>query len=79
MFAFENEPQAQLTLEIAFQAYDRMNQARVLIATLGLTISNRYGNQVPNPLLMIEDKSRRAMLHAMHQLGLEPGEMEPKR
>jgi P27 family predicted phage terminase small subunit len=77
-YHFENEPASQLLLETALQAHDRMHQARDLIAVQGLTIMNRYSNYVPNPLLAIEDKSRRAMLQAMQQLGLEPQKLEEK-
>ena len=74
-FHFDNEPAHQLLLETALLAFDRMHQARELIASQGLLVPNRYKQSIPNPLLAIEDRSRRAMLAALAQLGLEPSKL----
>jgi len=74
-FHFDNEPSHQLLLQTALLAFDRMHQARELIAAQGLLVPNRYKQNIPNPLLQIEDKSRRAKLAALAQLGLEPAKL----
>jgi P27 family predicted phage terminase small subunit len=74
-FRFEGEETSQLLLLTALQAHDRMHEAREIIAKEGLTIVNRYSVRVPNPLLVIEDKSRKAMILALKELGLQPSQL----
>ncbi len=55
-----------LILEIALSAYDRLNQARELIAAEGL-----IQNGKPHPALGAEKEARIGLLRAWRQLGLD--------
>ncbi len=59
-------------LQIALEAWDRLQQARAEIAEGGLTFTNEQtGMQHPAPALRIERDSMQAFRLAWKQLGLE--------
>jgi hypothetical protein len=65
---------ALLTLEVALQAFDRMGEARTLIAKDGPVIQDRFNRPKVHPATFLERDSRNAMLAALKQLnlGIEP-------
>lgn len=65
-----------LLLETALQAFDRMHQARDLIAVHGAVMLDRFDQLRPNPATTIERDSRAAMLAALKALNLD---VEPLR
>jgi P27 family predicted phage terminase small subunit len=65
-----------LLLQSALEAFDRMRQARDLIAKHGAVTVDRFGQLRPNPATTIERDSRAAMLAALKQLNLD---LEPLR
>ncbi len=60
-----------LLLETALQAFDRMHQARDLIAVHGAVTLDRFDQLRPNPATTIERDSRAAMLGALKALNLD--------
>jgi P27 family predicted phage terminase small subunit len=65
-----------LLLETALQAFDRMHEARDLIAKHGAVTLDRFEQLRPNPATTIERDSRAAMLSALKALNLD---IEPLR
>lgn len=65
-----------LLLETALQAFDRMHDARALIAQHGTVTTDRFGQLRPNPATTIERDSRAAMCAALKALNLD---LEPLR
>lgn len=65
-----------LLLETALQAFDRMHQARDLIAKHGAVTEDRFHQLRPNPATTIERDSRAAMMAALKALNLD---LEPLR
>ena len=65
-----------LLLETALQAFDRMHEARRLIAEHGAVTLDRFQQLRPNPATTIERDSRAAMLSALKALNLD---IEPLR
>jgi P27 family predicted phage terminase small subunit len=62
---------AAFLLESALRAFDRMNEAGVLIDKHGVAIADRYGQLKANPAVAAERDARAAMLSAFKQLGLD--------
>ena len=65
-----------LLLETALQAFDRMHDARALIAKHGAVTLDRFEQLRPNPATTIERDSRAAMCAALKALNLD---LEPLR
>lgn len=65
-----------LLVETALQAFDRMHEARALIAKHGAVVADRFGQLRPNPATTVERDSRAAMLSALKALNLD---IEPLR
>jgi phage terminase small subunit len=66
------EPHHWRLLEMAHIAWDRANQARLLLETEGLTIPDRYGRHTrPHPAVKIEADSRESFARLLRQLDLE--------
>lgn len=55
----------------ALEAFDRAEQARLIIGTEGLIVETRLGERKANPAVAIERDSRAAFLAGMRQLGLD--------
>jgi len=66
-------------LETACSAWDRAEQARVAIASEGLTISDAKGNTRANPLCSVELQSRKLFTATLRELGLDVRAPEPAR
>lgn len=62
---------ALLILRTALEAFDRMNQAREILAREGITILDHNGVIKSHPCVGIERDSRSAMNRAFKQLGLD--------
>jgi P27 family predicted phage terminase small subunit len=66
----------------ACEAWDRMVQARELIAQEGLTTTDRHGQSRPHPAVAIERDSRTAFARMLRELALSdesPDENRPPR
>jgi P27 family predicted phage terminase small subunit len=74
-YAIEDQA-GRLLLQTALQSFDRMNEARDLIAKHGAVAADRWGQLRPNPACTIERDSRAAMLAALKALNLD---IEPLR
>ena len=61
-----------LLLQTAMEAFDRMRQAQAQIRADGMTISDRFGQPKPHPLLITERDARSALLAALKALRLDP-------
>ena len=61
---------AQLLLETALQALDRMREARKVLDAEGLTVRDRFGQAKAHPLIVVERDSRAAMVAALKALNL---------
>ena len=55
----------------ALEAWERAEQARLLIAANGLLVTSRLGELRAHPAVAIERDARHAFLVAMKQLGLD--------
>jgi P27 family predicted phage terminase small subunit len=60
-----------LVLQVALEAYDRLCQARRLIDTEGIIITDPSGRRRAHPALMVEKEARLGLLRAWRQLGLD--------
>lgn len=69
LYALEDHDRAVLVK--ALEAWDRGEQARQRIDADGLTVTSRFGEVKPHPLLTVERDARSAFLAAMRQLGLD--------
>ncbi len=68
------DDQASLSvLVVALEARDRLAECRERINTDGLTITDRFGQVRPHPLLSAERDARSGVLQGFKMLGLDPG------
>jgi P27 family predicted phage terminase small subunit len=65
------EPHHLLLLQAAGEAWDRLQQARELLARDGLTIGGREGGMRPHPAAAIERDSRIAFARLIRELDLD--------
>jgi phage terminase small subunit len=66
----------------ACESFDRKVEARAVLATEGLTTTNRHGEARPHPCVAIERDSRIAFVRVIRELGLSddvPNESRPPR
>jgi P27 family predicted phage terminase small subunit len=70
---FELEPHHIRLLTLACEAWDRGQEARLLIAAEGITVAGREGSK-PHPAISIERDSRIAFARLLAQLSLDVGE-----
>ena len=66
----------RLILQTGCEAFDRMRGAQKAIETDGVTITDRWGQTKPHPLLPVERDARAQMLATLKQLNLD---IEPLR
>ena len=81
MATYEIEDHAVATVTCAAQAFDRMEQARLILAKDGLTVDCRDGVKT-HPAVGIERDSRLAFLRAVRELCLStenPDDARPPR
>lgn len=62
-----------LLLQSACEAYDRLQEARKVLAKEGAVISDRWGQRKPHPAAGVERDARTQMHSALRLLKLEPG------
>jgi P27 family predicted phage terminase small subunit len=67
-----SDPDSIMLLNSVMECFDRMNEARTLVAKEGLVATNRLGEQKPHPGLRVEAMARDAMHRALKQLSLDP-------
>jgi P27 family predicted phage terminase small subunit len=63
-------------LQVALEAFDRAQSARIAIDAEGMTIKDKFGQLKPNPLLPVERDNRAAFLAGLKALNLD---LEPLR
>jgi P27 family predicted phage terminase small subunit len=61
-------------LTAAAEAWDRKEQARLLIAEEGIVIKDVSGESVANPAVQVEDTAVRRMASLIRDLGLDAGQ-----
>jgi phage terminase small subunit len=64
-------PQHLRVLACAAEAWDRKEEARVMLANDGLTTTNREGDLRPHPAIAIERDSRLAFVRAVRELAVD--------
>jgi hypothetical protein len=64
-------------LRTALEARDRAEAARLAIDTDGLTVTDKFGQTKPHPLLPIERDSRAGFIVAMKALCLDLENLHP--
>lgn len=68
---YEIDDAGRAVLMVALQAYDRLEQARLIVAREGLLLTGPRGAVRANPALRIERDARAGFLAAVGRLGLE--------
>ena len=66
----------RLVLMTALEAFDRMREAQAVLATDGITITDRFDQVKAHPLTVVERDNRAQMLAALKALNLD---VEPLR
>jgi len=70
-------------LQVAAEAWDRLQQARAVIKKDGIVVADRYGSPKNHPALSTERDSRIAFVRAVRELDLEgeqlPDPRQPRR
>jgi phage terminase small subunit len=70
-------------LQVAAEAWDRLQQARAVIKRDGIVVEDRYGSPKNHPALSTERDSRIAFVRAVRELDLEgeqlPDPRQPRR
>jgi P27 family predicted phage terminase small subunit len=64
------------TLQLAAEAFDRAQQARLILKKDGVTYEDRFGSPKKHPAVSIEENARTAFIRAVRELGLD-GAAEP--
>ena len=70
------DPAGLLLLQTALESFDRMRGAQESIATVGATVTDRFGQLRAHPMITVERDARAAMLAALKALNLD---LEPLR
>ncbi len=73
---YEIENHHLKVLRAACEAWDRLNQARVLLKTEGITYLDRFGSPKKHPAVSIEETARLQFVRLLRELDLE-GEPHP--
>ena len=73
---YELEPHHVRLLTLAAEAWDRGQQAREVMAKLGLTFEDRFGQPHARPEIGIERDSRLAFARLLRELSLDVDELE---
>lgn len=77
---FDLESHHLKLLQAACESWDRAQQARQLLATEGVTFTDRHGHIRPHPAVNIERDSRALFARLVRELGLdvvEPDDVRP--
>jgi P27 family predicted phage terminase small subunit len=74
-WSFENSPDALLILRTGLESFDRLQEARKLIDSEGLTVKTKnaqgYEKIIKNPNLETEKQARAGVLQSFRMLGLD--------
>ncbi|MEN1679252.1 MAG: P27 family phage terminase small subunit [Planctomycetota bacterium] len=76
---FELEAHHLRLLRLACEAWDRAQQARLVLAEEGLIFTDRFGQPRSRPEVAIERDSRTAFARLLRELQLDCAEPEPVR
>jgi P27 family predicted phage terminase small subunit len=68
---YELDPHHLEMLAAALQAWDRMNEAREILAAEGVTYRDRFGAPRKHPAVSIEENARTAFLRSLRELDLD--------
>lgn len=73
-FVLDDEA-AQLILQSALEAYDRVQEARAILARDGSVMTDRWGQARQHPASLVEASARAQMHAALRLLRLAPSEL----
>jgi P27 family predicted phage terminase small subunit len=65
-----------LLLQSACESYDRLQEARKILAKDGAVVTDRWGQRKPHPAAGVERDARNQMHSALRLLKLQPGDDE---
>jgi P27 family predicted phage terminase small subunit len=65
----------RVLLQTALESYDRLAEARELLAREGIVVADRFGQAKAHPATAVERDARAQLLAALRALRLEPGEL----
>jgi len=68
---FELDQHHLLLLQAACESWDRMQQARRVVAEQGISFQDRFGNWRQRPEVRIEDDAKRTFARLIRDLGLD--------
>jgi P27 family predicted phage terminase small subunit len=71
MAKFELDHHHLLLLQAACEAWDRMQEARRVVAEHGISFQDRFGNWRQRPEVRIEDDAKRTFARLVRDLGLD--------
>jgi phage terminase small subunit len=76
MGAFELERHHVVTLNLALHAWDRAEEARMIVDRDGMTVRDRFAQLRPHPMLAVERDARGQYARLMREVDLD-GAAEP--
>ena len=62
-------------VRVACESFDRGEASRRAIAAEGATLTDRFGQRKPHPLLQVERDARAALVSALRAMRLQPGDV----
>jgi P27 family predicted phage terminase small subunit len=81
--SYELEPHHLKLLQVAAEAWDRLQEAREVLRKDGIVVADRYGSPKNHPALSTERDSRIGFVRAVRELDLEgeqlPDPRQPRR
>jgi P27 family predicted phage terminase small subunit len=76
---FELNPADLRVLQLGAEAFDRAQQARLILKKEGITYEDRFGNPKKHPAVSVEENARLAYVRVVRELGLDGGpEPDPR-
>ncbi len=73
---YELEDHHLRLLQLAAESWDRASEARRILATEGIMVTNRFGERRKHPAVSVEENARLAFVRCLRELDLE-GEPHP--
>jgi P27 family predicted phage terminase small subunit len=77
-FVLDDEA-ALLILQSALEAYDRVQEARQILAAEGGVVKDRWGQSKQHPASLVEASARAQLYAGLRLLRLSPGDIEVER